>query len=223
MLTRNQEKEIKKLDTKNGRTKSGLCLVEGEKSIITAGDAILYTFTPADTDAFDKLMTTKTPQAIAGVAKIPEFALDTVLAMDKVIILDGIQDPGNMGSIMRLALGFSAGLILHNSADPTNPKVIRSSTGAIFTTPWIKLDNEEIKKIIASDNRPIYKLENKENTKPLNDIPKSDLSKSIIIAGSEGSGIHLDTPGTSLAILHSDKLESLNVTHALAITLYTAQ
>jgi len=222
MLTRQQEKDIKKLDTKNGREKLGLCLVEGEKSIQTAGKAVLYTFTPDDTDKFAKLMTTETPQPIAGVAKIPEFSLEDVIKKDKIIILDNIQDPGNMGSIIRLALGFDAGLILYNSTDPTNPKVIRSSAGAIFQTPWIKFTKEEIKNLLSTDNRLIYKLEKRPNNKALQEIKTSDLTHSIIVAGSEGSGISLDITGTSICIEHTSDLESLNVTHALAITLYKA-
>lgn len=222
MLTKKQEKEIRKLNSKNYREKNGLCLIEGKKCIQTAGNSIQYTFTKDDTDIFDEIVTTKTPQNLAGVAKIPKFTLEEVLKMDKVVILDNIQDPGNMGSIMRLALGFNAGLILHNSADPTNSKVIRSSVGAIFQTPWIKFNTKEINNFLQKNSRKIFKLEKRKNSKPLSTIESSELKNSIIIAGSEGSGIQLDIPGTSIFIPHSDELESLNVTHALAIVLYYA-
>lgn len=223
MLTRNQEKEIRKLNSKNYREKSGLCLVEGKKCIQTAGDSIQYTFTKDDTDIFNEIVTTQTPQDIAGVAKIPTFILEKVLKMDQVIILDNIQDPGNMGSIIRLALGFNAGIILHNSADPTNSKVIRSSVGAIFQVPWIKMNKKEINNFLEKNSRTILKLEKRKNSIPLSTIKSSELKNSIIIVGSEGSGIQLDIPGTSISIPHNDKLESLNVTHALAIVLYYTQ
>ena len=222
MLTRNQEKEIRKLESKNHRLKSGLCLVEGEKSIQTAGDAVQYTFTKDDTDIFHEVVTTQTPQSIAAVARIPEWTWDDIKSEQNIILLDGVQDPGNVGSIIRLCLGFRSSLILHNSADPTNSKVIRSSAGAIFTVPWIRVNESEINNFLQKNSRNIFKLEKRDNAKPLSDVPKSDLKNSIIVAGSEGSGIQLTITGTSISIPHSKRLESLNVTHALAIAMYNA-
>ena len=138
MLTNSQQKLIKSLHTKKGRQKTDLCLVEGKKNIELAADLIEYTFTKEDTPQFDKLVTTETPQDIAGVAKIPAYKLEDIKKHDCIVVLDNIQDPGNVGTILRLCLGFDAALILINSADPTSPKVIRSSAGAVFQTNWLK-------------------------------------------------------------------------------------
>ncbi len=223
MLTKKQEKEIRKLNSKNYREKSGLCLVEGKKCIKTAGNAIQYIFTKDDTDIFDEVITTQTPQDIAGVAIAPKWTWDDIESRPNIILLDGVQDPGNVGSIIRLALGFDASIILHNSADPTNSKVIRSSVGALFQVPWMKMNKKEINNFLQKNSRVILKLEKRKNSTPLSTIKSSKLKNSIIVAGSEGSGIQLDIPGTSISIPHSDELESLNVTHALAIVLYYIQ
>ncbi len=217
MLSINQEKLILSLQTKKGREKSGLCLVEGEKVIKTAGDAVNYTFTKNDTKEFDRLVTTETPQNIAAVASIPTWTLDDIKSQKVIVVLDGVQDPGNVGSILRLCLGFNAGLILIDSADVTNPKVIRSSVGAIFQVPWIHISSQISSKLLKNLNLPIYRLEKKKNAI---DLKKAKLKTPLIlIAGSEGQGIKSRIKGDSIFINHNSKLESLNVSHSLAIAL----
>ncbi len=219
MLSINQEKLIRSLSTKKGREKSGLCLVEGEKVIKTADDAIEYTFTKKDTKDFDKLVTTETPQDIAAVASIPKWTLDDIKSNKIIVVLDGVQDPGNVGSILRLCLGFTASLILIDSADVTSPKVIRSSVGAMFQVPWMHIGGDESSKLIKSLKMPVYRLEKK---KGAIDIKKAKLKKPLVlIAGSEGRGIQSKIKGTSIFIDHNDKLESLNVGHSIAIALYS--
>lgn len=218
MLTKKQAKLIKSLHNKKGREKHGLCLVEGQKVIETAGESIEYTFTKDDSDQFDKLITTETPQDIAGVARIPEWRIDDLKKHPTIIILDGVQDPGNVGAILRLCLGFNASLVLIESADVTNPKVIRSSVGAMFQVPWMKIERDDAEKFITHLKRPVYRLEKTDDSESFD----RDYEKEIIlIAGSEGSGIMLDIEGTSIMIPHDEKLESLNVGHAVGIVLTT--
>lgn len=222
MLTANQEKLIRSLATKKGRTESGLCLVEGKKNVKEAANFIDFTFTPADTRNFSKLVDVTTPQPIAAVARIPSHSLQDIAKRSYIVVLDGVQDPGNVGAILRLCLGFDTSLILIESADPSSPKVIRSSAGAFFHVPWLEISREKANIELAALNLPIIRLEAGRGGKKilLNKAGISKLpSKAIIIAGSEGQGIQLDIPGTSLEISHSTKLESLNVSHALAILL----
>lgn len=221
MLTSRQEKLIRSLTTTKGRSESGLCLVEGEKNIKEAKDYLDFTFTKFDSKKYDQLVSTVTPQAIAGVARIPQWEIKDILSRPTIIVLDGIQDPGNMGTILRLALGFKASLVLVESADPANQKVIRSSAGAFFKTPWLEVERSEALGFIKKLKREVYLLENTKSTaiicseKNLKKLPK-DI---IIIAGSEGQGIKLNIKGTSLEIKHEKDLESLNVAGALAIIL----
>src|SRR5688572_28984119 len=136
MISHAQEKLIRSLKTKKGRRTSGLCLVEGKKLVEAAGKSVQFTFTSRDTKQFSKLVTTSTPQDIAAVAKLPVFDVEQVRDLETIVVLDGVQDPGNVGAAFRLCQAFGASLILVDSADATSPKVIRSSAGAIFHVHW---------------------------------------------------------------------------------------
>lgn len=221
MLSRSQEKKIRTLRSAKGREKHGLCLVEGGKTIETAGNAVLFTFSPEDTPDFNKLVTTETPQDIAGVASIPEWSLEDVGKYRTVVVLDGVQDPGNAGAILRLCLGFDASLILVESADVTAPKVVRASAGAMFHVPWVRIARDKVVTAIRLMDRPIYRLERvRGKNVPLSENGfVTDNSDAVLIAGSEGRGILLDIPGQAVGISHEKSLESLNVGHALAIAL----
>ena len=221
MLSLAKEKLIRSLETKKGREKSGLCLVEGKKVIETAGSAVEFTFTPEDFGKylFDQLVTTDSPQEIAGVAKIPEWSQEEVEFRKTIVVLDGVQDPGNVGTILRLCLGFDASLILIESADITSPKVVRSSVGALFQVPWMKLSNADARTFIEKTSRKIFRLEKKEGGVSVSALSVNE--PIVLIAGNEGNGIHFTQLGTSMAIDHSDKLESLNVGQAIAIALHT--
>ncbi len=219
MLTKNQEKIIKSLSTKKGREKHGLCLVEGQKVIDLAGDYSEYSFGPEDSVRFSSLVTTETPQSRAAVARIPVWGIQDITGRDIVVLLDGVQDPGNVGAILRLCLGFGASLVLIESADPASPKVIRSSVGAVFQIPWIHVERKNVSDMLRTVSRPIFRLEKKEGAI---DISQAHIHPSIVlVVGSEGRGIQEDIIGTSLTIKHHTALESLNVGHALAIALYT--
>ena len=214
MLNASQKNLLSSISSEKDLKERGLCLVEGDKNIEAAGKAINFTFTAKDTNKFGKLITTRTPQKRAGIATIPNYTKKELEKYPLIIILDGVQDPGNVGSIFRLCLGFNASLVLVDTADPFSAKVIRSSAGSIFTVPWNKIDRKKAVEMIESFDRPIYRLEASKKS-----VKKLPQKKSILIAGSEGSGITLPIHGTSLTITHNKKLESLNVGHALAIAL----
>lgn len=221
MLSLVKINQIKLLHTNKGRDKSGLCLVEGEKSIAMAKDMVEYTFSVEDTEYFKELVSTQAPQSIAAVARIPQWAKLDIEKSRTIVVLDGVQDPGNVGTILRLCSGFDATVLALESVDITNPKVIRSSAGAMFMVPWLKMNRPNghayLEKLSAS--RKIFRLEKKSNGKNIEELTTA--SDIILIAGSEGNGIILDTTGTSISINHNKNLESLNISHALAIALHS--
>lgn len=217
MLTNAQEKLIISLHTKKGRNKTGLCLIEGQKFIKDAKKDVDFVFSREDTKNFDKLVSTQTPQDIAAVAKIPKYTLSDVKKSKIILVLDGVQDPGNVGTILRLCLGFNAGLILVESADASSPKVVRSSATAFFSVPWLEVPRTEISTVIKNLQRPIYKMEKRIRSQPISSVKHTPL---VLIAGSEGNGIKIDVPSTSLVINHDEALESLNVATATAIVLH---
>lgn len=221
MLSNAQEKLIKSLHRKKGRKETGLCLVEGEKVIETAGKAIELRFTAEDTRNFDRLVTTETPQYMAATARIPEWTEADIESKDVIVVLDGVQDPGNVGTVLRLCLGFDASLLMIESADPASPKVIRSSVGAMFQVPWVEVNRSNAKNVVEALERPIYKMEKSDESHKLGETEFEE--KIILIVGSEGRGIRLKVGGQSLFIEHNEKLESLNVASALSIALYKIQ
>ncbi len=221
MLTRSEEKFIISLHSKKGRRESGQCLVEGEKFVETAKDFVVRTFTPEESDRFAHLVTTETPQDIAAIATIPTHDLASVVSKKTVVVLDGIQDPGNVGALFRLARAFDAGLILIESADPTNSKVIRSSAGEMFHVPWVEVARTEAVEVLQSTSLPVVRLEKTEAAQPVTTMSQDE--RLLIVAGSEGRGIQLDLAAPSVFIPHAGAVDSLNVTHAVAIALFLRQ
>jgi TrmH family RNA methyltransferase len=218
MLSKAQEKLIRSLATKKGRQEAQRLLVEGAKNVREAAPHVDFTFTPADTPDFAKLLDTETPQDIAAVAKLPHWRLADVEGRRTIVLLDGVQDPGNVGSILRLCLGFDASVILVESADATAPKVVRSSAGAVFRCPWITMSRAAAEHFLTSPNHPVIRMEKTATAGNIGLIEECE--EAIIVFGSEGQGIKLKSPGLSVAIRHNEALESLNVAHAVAIALH---
>ena len=222
MLSHRQEKLIKSLHTGKGRESAKLWLVEGLKCLESAGPAVQLRFGPEDSHHFTQFTTTDTPPSIAGLAVAPQFQLNDITTKKTILVLDHLQDPGNVGTIIRLAKAFNAGLILCECADPGNSKVIRSSAGLVFTTPWIIMSPQMISEWLAGTDFIIYRLENKKGAEELNTKSNKFLSadKIIIIVGSEGQGIKLKVAGQAIAIRHESSVDSLNVATAVAIALF---
>src|SRR5258707_3903791 len=92
--------------------------------------------------AFSDLAGTDTPQGILAIVQPRTWAL-TDIAAGPLLVVDGVQDPGNVGTLIRTAhaLGASASLLLRGSADPMNPKALRAAMGATFRHPVVQLDD----------------------------------------------------------------------------------
>jgi TrmH family RNA methyltransferase len=217
VLGKPQERILRELQTKKGREERGMFIIEGEKFVKDAGDLVEFTFGPKDTNQFREYVSTETPQTVAAVARIPKWTREDLQKYPTIVVLDGVQDPGNVGTILRACLGFRASLILIESADPTNPKTVRSSASAILRVPWVTVPRGEAEEYIVSLARPIYRLELTHHTILPKDIASGDV---VLIAGSEGQGIRLDIEGTSVKIPQQRALESLNVAMAVGMVLY---
>ncbi len=217
MLSKAQERILRELQLKKGRRERGMFIIEGEKFVREAKNLVEFTFTPKDTNQFREYVSTENPQTTAAVAKIPHFTLDQVLAFDVVVVLDGVQDPGNVGTVLRACLGFRAAVVLVECADVTNPKAVRASTSALLYVPWVEMKREEATEALRSLGRKVYRLENRPHSVTLDHIGQG---KILLIAGNEGSGISLALTGTSVKISHERALESLNVAVATSLVLH---
>ncbi len=217
MLTAAQEKLLAQLTTKKGRKEHGRFLIEGEKFVRDAGNLVEFVFTAEDTPHFATYVSTETPQNIAAVARMPKHTMNDIEARNTIVVLDGVQDPGNVGTILRAALGFGASVLLVESAEVTSPKVVRASASAVLRTPWMSVARSDAAAAIAQLRRPVYRLEFRDGAGIPNDIASGPC---VIVAGSEGRGITLPIAGSSIMIPHNPALESLNVGVATSIVLY---
>lgn len=166
-------------------------------------------------EIIDKISFSKNPEGVVGVCQ----TLDNVepYKMDKVVYFDDIQDPGNMGTLIRTALAFNYDCIIlsENCVSIYNPKVVAASKGAIFSIPIIE---GKLKDFIKGQT-VVGSMLNK-NTIPLDKVSK--LSSFILVLGNEAHGISEDV--AKLADVYVkipiDNIDSLNVAIAGGILMY---
>jgi len=170
------------------------------------------------------LSDTPSPQGLVGVARIPSYRPEDVLGADPlVVVMDGVQDPGNAGSMMRTACAMGAsGVVTGSGADPFGPKSLRASMGATFRIPVISAEDMGMclgwlasrVRLVAADPHQGTPCHKSRLTGPM-----------ALIIGSEGSGLtpraHAMAQDT-VRVPMSGRIESLNVTAALSILLYEA-
>lgn len=174
----------------------------------------------------EKLADTDTPQGIIAIIAPPRWALHhiTVAAKRPVLILDAVQDPGNVGTLVRTAAGLgAAGVIaLPGTAELANPKVVRSAMGASFQFPAVSSTLADCQEWIRREALTVW-VGDMEG-RPARDVPRPD--RLGILVGNEGRGVSAGLFGNAevrVGIPLAGGTESLNVAIAAAILLYEAQ
>jgi len=180
---------------------------------------------------FDGIVPSENPQGVAALMRLKEFSFADVLErlqVGPVIVLAGLQDPGNLGTILRSAEAFgSAGVVLgEGTVSPFNSKVIRASAGSIFRLPVILTKAagglEEISAKLRAQSVRLIATSSHKGT-PLD---QTDLRGPVaVFVGSEGSGLPRAVLGQAdelVAIPHMPQVESLNAGVAGSIVLYEA-
>lgn len=166
-------------------------------------------------EVFQWITETKSPQGVIGLFERPVATANAILArQDTVAVaLDGVQDPGNVGTIVRLAAAFGASgvLLLPGSADPFGPKAIRASAGAVLTVPAARIGVQEL----LESGVPLVSTS---MTGAASDPPSRN---AVLVFGNEGAGVSAAVlaRSTVLAIAMSPAVESLNVASSAAILL----
>lgn len=180
---------------------------------------------------FDSVVPSETPQGVAALVRLKEFTLDAILErlqLGPIIVVVGLQDPGNLGTILRSAEAFgSAGAILgEGTVSRLNAKAIRASAGSIFRLPVVPahsyggsevlLDSlrKQAVRLIATSSHKGTAIDQARLTGP-----------SAIFIGNEGSGLSkslMPQMDELIAIPHSEHVESLNAGVAASIVLYEA-
>ena len=179
-------------------------------------------------EVFTEVADTDNPQGILAVCKIPGEIKVGKLAGETGIIVatDAIQDPGNMGTILRTAAWFGAKALVagKGSVDVYHPKVVRSTAGATGSIPVLTGDLEELFNELENSGWQVMLLDGGDSAEPLRTIQPAD--KTILVVGNEGNGIHknLLNSGRKKVKIESapgqEKVESLNAAVAVSISLF---
>ncbi len=170
----------------------------------------------------EKLSDTQTPQGILLVVRQKFSTLEEVTAKKIIVALDGVQDPGNVGTILRTAAAFDCGIILlEGSAEIFNPKVVRSSMGAIFYLPFVVMGWEEFLQAMSSREILAAAVDKSAEIYYRHDFGKNSAA---IVFGSEANGVSkkiLDA-ARKIFIPMNGHAESLNVATSAAIIISEA-
>jgi len=179
--------------------------------------------TYVDEREFASAAETESPQGVLAVAEIPKRRLDDIEIGGKtrIVVLDAVQDPGNVGTILRTAaaLGATAVVAMPGTVDLWNAKVVRSAMGALFHSPafmstWAELDTFRARHAVAlwgadAEGTPLVHMQ-----------PPDRLA---LLVGNEGAGLSADgrtRVEQSVSIPIGSSVESLNVAVATGIILY---
>ncbi len=216
---------IRLYQNKKERDSSGLFIVEGYNLVEEAYKAgiieriysinnneIYDNYVQITPELLKKITDTVTPEGIIAVCKKKR----GFIKGDKILYLDRLQDPGNIGTILRSALSFNFDtIILDECVDLYNPKVIRSSQGSIFNLNFVNDSLNNLKE------EGYYIIGTEMFGTPLTEF-KNTNKKIVLILGNEGNGVrkeYLELSDINLTI-PMNKMESLNVSIAGSILMY---
>lgn len=178
-------------------------------------------YVQVEDNIFKLISEVENPQGILAVIQ-KKFEKNEIKNEEIIVALDGLQDPGNLGTILRTvdSVGLSQIVLSEKTADPYNPKVVRSTMGAIFRLNIIQSNNiiEDLKKI--KKNRFKLLATSLENSESIYNI---DLNKKAIIIGNEANGVSkevFDIVDEKTKIPMLGKTESLNAAVATGVILY---
>ena len=162
------------------------------------------------------------PQGALFVARLPEDALPQVLPGQRYLALEGVQDPGNVGTILRTADAYEADgvILLEGCADLYNPKTVRSTMGALFRVKAWNTTLEKLCPVLQTAQLPLMGAALRDDTV---DVREADLRRGVILIGSEGRGLSdaaLNACDKTIRIPMSERCESLNAAIAAATLLW---
>lgn len=164
---------------------------------------------------------TKAPQGLFALAKKPKYTADFTGAA-RLVLLDGVQDPGNVGTIVRTAeaLGFDGALMSPDCADIWSPKALRASMGSALRLPCITGSLADIINSLKEYGFSVYGAMLDDNAAKLGELTFPE--KAAVVIGSEGSGISPDVAAlcSQAVYIPISGAESLNAAAAAAIILW---
>ncbi len=170
-------------------------------------------------DVMESVSPMATPQGAVFVCRLPEKTVFVPKA--PMLLLDGIQDPGNLGTILRTADAMNVRVaLLEGCADPYSHKVVRASMGAVFRTSVVQTTWEAAGQALRAAGIPVAVTALSESA---SDIRRSDVKNMAVVIGSEGQGVRreiLEAADNQLIIPMNDHCESLNAAIAASIVMW---
>lgn len=230
--------QVKKLlSSKKERENAGLFVADGTKLLAEAvrwydglDTVILSDGVEADVpdhvrvirvpeDVMVSISPMETPQGALFLCRMPEKKV--FVPKPGMLVLDGIQDPGNIGTILRTADALEIPVVLlEGCADPYSHKVVRSSMGAVFRTPVLQSTWPEVQSACKAAGIPVAVTALSDRAE---DIRRAKLGDMAVVIGSEGRGVRreiLDSADRELIIPMNERCESLNAAIAAAIVMW---
>lgn len=225
------------LNSRKDRQQAGLFVADGTKLleeavkwwpgletvICTAGvevsvpEGVRLVEVPAD--VMESISPMRSPQGALFLCRLPE--AQPFAAKPGMLLLDGIQDPGNLGTILRTADALQVKVaLLEGCADPYSHKVVRASMGAVFRTPVVQTTWEEAAACCGEAGIPVAVTALSDRAM---DIRRADTAAMAVVIGSEGQGVRqqiLQQAQAELIIPMDARCESLNAAIAAAIVMW---
>ena len=170
-------------------------------------------------DVMESISPMQSPQGALFLCRLPE--KEKFTARRGCLVLDGIQDPGNLGTMLRTADALEIPVVLlEGCADPYSHKVVRASMGAVFRTPVIQSTWAEVSAACKAAGIPVAVTALSDRAK---DLRQADLKQMAVVIGSEGQGVRkeiLEAADAELIIPMNPKCESLNAAVAATIVMW---
>ena len=232
-------KETAKLLKNKYRDESGLFLIEGEKGVneaLLAGLEINHIFVLENEPLFSgekvietteavlsKISDAKSAPKVVAVAKQPKPDFNKLASLNKIILLEGIKDAGNLGTILRTATAFGVdGIVLYgDTVDLYNPKCVRSTVGNLWKIPVFKIKEFSLLESNFKDYERIATLPKGTDIINLKDF--NTQQKTLIMFGSEADGLSEELKNfatKNITIEMKENVESLNLSISVGVILY---
>lgn len=172
-------------------------------------------------EEFTSAADTETPQGVLAIGEVPLYELPTPQENFRLLLLDALQDPGNVGTIVRTAaaLGVHFTVALPGTVDLWNAKVVRSAMGALFTHPTAAMTWEQVEAFLGRHQIPVWAADTE--GEPIGSTAAN--GPLALAVSNEGSGMsgHIRQAASQLvAIPMAEGVESLNVAVATGVLLY---
>ena len=175
---------------------------------------------------FSRAVDTESPQGVAALVKLKTHTLEDMFRTPQplIVVAAGLQDPGNLGTVIRSAEAFGAAGIVatEGTVSPLNSKAVRASAGSLFRLPVVHAKTKELLPIFAEHSVRLLGTTSHKGVP----LPEVDFKGPICICiGNEGAGLPKELVAkvdANIVIPHSDKVESLNAGIAASIVLYEA-